>query len=192
MLRTATTVATTAVLGLGVLAGTAHADNHRPAPAAEPVTTEAGGTTFTARAAKVDPRTGKPGPARTVLCEWNGKSKWTAGNPTEVTATASFFCAAIGPDGPQITGEIRARLLDGKNNSAVAEGKWTFINGADPTPTVNEVTTKVKRPRSLYVQNEMHGSFVTPGWVWTALPKGCSGAATPMVVCKVDYAKFTV
>ncbi|MFF3453192.1 hypothetical protein ACFYXH_02460 [Streptomyces sp. NPDC002730] len=192
MRRTVTTIATTTVLGLGVLAGTAHADSHHPASAAEPVTTKAGSRTFTAQVAKIDPRTGKQVKARTVLCEWNHKAEWTAGNPTKVTGTASFFCAAVGPDGPQITGEIRARLLDGKNGSTVADGKWSFINAIDPTPTVAEVTAKVKRPKSLYVQNEMHGAFMTPGWVWTSHPKGCSGAATPNIVCNINSSKFSV
>ncbi|WP_406507454.1 hypothetical protein [Streptomyces sp. NBC_00212] len=203
MRRSALAIVTATTLGLGVLAGTAHADSHQSAnntntntntstSTSTDIHAQNGAVTFAAQVAKVDAKTGKQAGAHTVLCEWTGNSKWTAGDPTEVTATAGFYCAAVGPDGPMITGEIRARLLDGKNNSAVAEGKWSFINAIDPTPTTNEVTKKVKRTRSLYVQNEMHGAFMTPGWVWTQLPKGCSGAATPNVVCKVNYAKFTV
>ncbi|MFG2287091.1 hypothetical protein ACGFOU_13665 [Streptomyces sp. NPDC048595] len=201
--RTVTAAATTAVLALGVLAGTAHAgDNHQPATpaattadasatAAELIGSQGGSGSFTAKVAKIDPKTGAPGPAKTVLCEWNANWKWGAGAVSKVTGSTRFYCAAVGPDGPKITGESRARLMD-DHGKAIANGERTVIQPLDPTPTVSEVTAKVKRPKTLHVQHDMWANFLSRGWVWQSHPKGCGGAATSAIKCKIDYKNFKI
>lgn len=161
------------------------------AAAAEPLTPQSGSGSFTAKVAKIDPKTGARLKAKTVLCEWSADWKWGAGPVPEVTGSTRFYCAAVGPGGPKFTGESRARLMDDHNKS-IADGERTVIQPLDPTPTISEVTAKVKRPKSMHVQHDMFADFLSPGWVWQSHPKGCGGAGTPAVKCTIDYKTFKI
>ncbi|MGW1375226.1 hypothetical protein ACWD6P_13260 [Streptomyces sp. NPDC002446] len=161
------------------------------ATAAEHAGFRGGSGSFTAKVAKIDPKTGAPLKARTILCEWNADWKWGAGTVSEVTGSTRFYCAAVGPGGPEFTGESRARLMEDHNKS-IADGERTVIQPLDPTPTISEVTAKVKRPKTLHVQHDMWANFLTPGWVWQAHPKGCGGAGTTAIKCTIDYENFKI
>lgn len=152
---------------------------------------QGGSGSFTAKVAKVEPKTGATLKAKTVLCEWNADWKWGPGTVSQVTGSARFYCAAVGPDGPQFTGESRARLMD-DHGKAIANGERTVIQPLDPTPTISEVTAKVKRPKTLHVQHDMWANFLTPGWVWQSHPKGCGGAGTTAIKCTIDYENFKI
>ncbi|MFI0714972.1 hypothetical protein ACH4SK_30970 [Streptomyces inhibens] len=78
------------------------------------------------------------------------------------------------------------------HNKSIADGRRTVIQPFHPTPTLSEVTAKVKRPKSLHLQHDMFADFLTPGWVWQSHPKGCGGASTPAVKCTIDYKSFTI
>ncbi|MEW1753490.1 hypothetical protein [Streptomyces angustmyceticus] len=162
-----------------------------PAAAVEHNSLQGGSGSFTAKVAKVDPKTGATLQAKTVLCEWNADWKWGAGTVSQVTGSTRFYCAAVGPDGPQFTGESRARLMD-DHGKAIANGERTVIQPLDPTPTISEVTAKVKRPATLHVQHDMWANFLTPGWVWQSHPKGCGGAGTTAIKCTIDYENFKI
>ncbi|MGX1851607.1 hypothetical protein [Streptomyces sp. NPDC055299] len=161
------------------------------ATAAEHNSLQDGSGSFTAEVAKIAPKTGATLKAKTVLCEWNADWKWGAGTVSQVTGSTRFYCAAVGPDGPQFTGESRARLMD-DHNKVIADGERTVIQPLDPTPTISEVTAKVKRPRTLHVQHDMWANFLTPGWVWQSHPKGCGGAGTTAIKCTIDYKNFKI
>ncbi|MFF9783001.1 hypothetical protein [Streptomyces nigrescens] len=150
-----------------------------------------GSGSFAAKVAKIDTKTGAPLKARTVLCEWNANWKWGAGAVSEVTGSTRFYCAAVGPGGPEFTGESRARLMDDHNKS-IADGERTVIQPLDPTPTISEVTAKVKRPKTLHVQHDMWANFLTPGWVWQSHPQGCGGAGATAIKCTIDYKNFKI
>ncbi|MFG2142132.1 hypothetical protein [Streptomyces sp. NPDC048650] len=152
---------------------------------------QGGSGSFTAKVAKVDPKTGATLKAKTLLCEWNADWKWGAGTVSQVTGSTRFYCAAVGPDSPQFTGESRARLMD-DHNTAIANGDRTVIQPLDPTPTVSEVTAKVQRPKTLHVQHDMWVNFITPGWVWQSHPQGCGGAGTTAIKCTIDYKNFKI
>ncbi|MEW1655872.1 hypothetical protein [Streptomyces sp. NPDC093707] len=193
------------VAAAGVIAtGALMANTASPATAAEPTAPQGGSGSsvakagkigpagsFTAKVAKVDPKTGAQLKTNTVLCEWGADWKWDAEVVATVTGTTRFFCAAVGPGGPDITGESRARLMYDNNKSA-ADGERTVIQPLDPTPTISEVTAKVERPESLHVQHDMFADLLSPGWVWLSHPEGCSGAATPAVKCNIDYPSFKI
>ncbi|WP_326616323.1 hypothetical protein OG863_03500 [Streptomyces decoyicus] len=152
---------------------------------------QGGSGSFTAKVAKIDPKTGATLKFKTLLCEWNADWKWGAGAVSQVTGSTRFYCAVVGPDSPQFTGESRARLMD-DHNKAIANGDRTVIQPLDPTPTVSEVTAKVKRPKTLHVQHDMWANFITPGWVWQSHPKGCGGAGTTALKCTIDYENFKI
>ncbi|MGY5124926.1 hypothetical protein [Streptomyces nigrescens] len=173
-------------MAVGIETGTA-----RSGTAAEHNSPQGGRGSFTAKIAKIDPKTGAPLKARTVLCEWNADWKWGAGTVSDVTGSTRFYCAAVGPGGPEFTGESRARLMDDHNKS-IADGERTVIQPLDPTPTISEVTAKVKRPKTLHVQHDMWANFLTPGWVWQSHPKGCGGAGTTAIKCTIDYKNFKI
>ncbi|MGY5135075.1 hypothetical protein [Streptomyces sp. NEAU-L66] len=78
------------------------------------------------------------------------------------------------------------------HNKSIADGERTVIQPLDPTPTISEVTAKVKRPKTLHVQHDMWANFLTPGWVWQSHPQGCGGAGTTAIKCTIDYKNFKI
>ncbi|MFD8549411.1 hypothetical protein [Streptomyces sp. NPDC059649] len=187
----ASTASAQSIKATGVAVGSIDSGTADYAAAAEHLSPQGGSGSFTAKVAKIDPKTGAQLKARTILCEWSANWKWGAGAVSQVTGTTRFYCAAVGPGGPEFTGESRARLMD-DHNKAIANGERTVIQPLDPTPTISEVTAKVKRPKTLHVQHDMWVNFLTPGWVWQAHPKGCGGAATTALKCTIDYKNFKI
>ncbi|MFE6281672.1 hypothetical protein [Streptomyces sp. NPDC057877] len=157
-----------------------------PSPAAEPRDGE-----FVA--VQVSEADGSP-VGGVVPCKWGVNARWTQGNPSDLTYSASFWCPLV-PDGPEMAGFVEASLHR-PGGEPMGRAPRVDVTPYEPSETVSEGTVTVNRPSTQYVR---HVSWVQmlptePGkvWVWGALPEGCDGTGSPIAHCEIDDDPFTV